>query len=148
MVHAGLSRPAGLRRHRDFPVRRLDAVDAAGDDGVLARGAQLGDPEDGADRAAGVSGLRVLPLGYAAMAGVNLAFGVLGVNFEWQDPRRMVRGTVGCLSPIASIAALGICLVFFVGPVFGAPLLGLPAAAGRVVGLALGTEIGRASCRE
>jgi ABC-2 type transport system permease protein len=86
-----------------------------------------------------VFGLLVVALCYAAMTGVNLAFGVLGANFQWEDPRRMVRGTAGCLSTIASVAALGICLAFFVGPVFAAPLLGLPALAGKVVGLALGT---------
>ena len=86
-----------------------------------------------------VFGLLVVALCYAAITGVNLAFGVLGANFQWEDPRRMVRGTAGCLSTIASVAALGICLAFFVGPVFAAPLLGLPALAGRVVGLALGT---------
>lgn len=86
-----------------------------------------------------VFGLLVVGLCYAAMTGVNLVFGVLGANFQWEDPRRMVRGTAGCLSTIASVAALGICLAFFVGPVFAAPLLGLPALAGKVVGLALGT---------
>jgi ABC-2 type transport system permease protein len=86
-----------------------------------------------------VFGLLVVGLCYAAMTGVNLAFGVLGANFAWEDPRRMVRGSAGCLSTIASIAALGVCLVLFIGPVFGAALLGLPAAAGKLVGLALGT---------
>ncbi len=82
--------------------------------------------------------LLVVGLCYAAITGVNLAFGVLGANFDWEDPRRMVRGTAGCLSAITSLAALGICLAFFVGPVWGASLLGLPAAAGKLVGLALG----------
>ena len=92
-----------------------------------------------------VFGLLVVALCYAAITGVNLAFGVLGANFLWEDPRRMVRGTAGCLSTIASVAALGICLAFFVGPVFAAPLLGLPPAAGRVAGLALGTAACAAS---
>jgi len=86
-----------------------------------------------------VFGLLVVALCYAAMTGVNLAFGVLGANFQWEDPRRMVRGAAGCLSTIASVAVLGICLVFFVGPVLVAPLLGLPALAGKVAALALGT---------
>jgi ABC-2 type transport system permease protein len=86
-----------------------------------------------------VFGLLVVALCYAAMTGVNLAFGVLGANFQWEDPRRMVRGTAGCLSTIASIVALGVCLVLFVGPVFGAAVLGLPPAAGKVAGVALGT---------
>ena len=96
----------------------------------VVRGVALGDV---------VFGLLVVALCYAALTGVGLAFGVMGANFAWDDPRRMVRGTAGCLSSIASIAALGICLVLFVAPVFGAGLLGLPPAAGKVAGLALGT---------
>jgi ABC-2 type transport system permease protein len=85
-----------------------------------------------------VFGLLVVALCYAAMTGVNLAFGVLGANFEWQDPRRMVRGTAGCLSTIASVVVLGLCLGLFVGPVFGATLFGLPESLGKLVGLLLG----------
>ena len=95
----------------------------------IARSVVLGDV---------IYSLLVVALCYGAMTGVNLAFGVLGANFAWEDPRRMVRGTAGCLSTIASIAALGICLVLFVGPVVGAAWLGLPAPAGKLVGLVLG----------
>lgn len=82
--------------------------------------------------------LVVVVLCYGAITGVNLAFGVIGANFEWDDPRRMVRGAAGCLSALASAVALGICMALFVGPVFGATLLGLPSAAGKLVGIGLG----------
>jgi hypothetical protein len=85
-----------------------------------------------------VFGFVAVGLCYAAVTGVNLAFGVLGANFDWQDPRRMVRGTAGCLGSLASVVALGLCLVFFLGPAFGAAMIGLPAWIGRVVGLVLG----------
>lgn len=85
-----------------------------------------------------VFGLLVVSLCFAALTGMGLAFGVIGANFEWEDPRRMVRGTVGCLGSLASIAALGLCLALFVGPVLVAPVIGVPAAVGKVVGLALG----------
>jgi ABC-2 type transport system permease protein len=85
-----------------------------------------------------IFGLLVVGLCYAAITGVNLAFGVIGANFQWEDPRRMVRGSAGCLSTIASIAALGICLSVFIGPVLAATLLGAPATIGKIVGLALG----------
>ena len=82
--------------------------------------------------------LVVVVLCYGAITGVNLAFGVLGANFEWDDPRRMVRGSAGCLASLASLAALMICLGLFVGPVLGAALLGLPSAAGKLVGIGFG----------
>jgi ABC-2 type transport system permease protein len=85
-----------------------------------------------------IFGLMVVGLCYAAMTGVNLAFGVVGANFEWEDPRRMVRGSAGCLGTLASVIALGVCLAFFVGPVLGVEWLGLPAAVGKLAGLALG----------
>jgi ABC-2 type transport system permease protein len=96
----------------------------------IVRGVAVGDV---------IFGLLVVALCYAALTGIGLAFGVMGANFEWDDPRRMVRGTAGCLSSMASIAALGVCLLFFIGPIFGAGLIGLPALAGRVLGLTLGT---------
>ena len=82
--------------------------------------------------------LVVVVLCYGAITGVNLAFGVVGANFEWDDPRRMVHGAAGCLSALASAVALGICMALFVGPVFGAMLLGLPSLAGKLVGIGLG----------
>jgi len=80
----------------------------------------------------------VVGLCYAAVTGVNLAFGVAGAVFDWEDPRRMIRGGSGCLSTIASLLALGVCAVFFVAPTLAAGFLGLPAALGKVAGLALG----------
>jgi hypothetical protein len=53
----------------------------------------------------------------------------------------MVRGSAGCLSTIASIAALGVCLVAFIGPVFAATLLDVSATIGKIVGLALGAAV-------
>jgi hypothetical protein len=50
----------------------------------------------------------------------------------------MVRGSAGCLASLASLAALMICLGLFVGPVLGAALLGLPSAAGKLVGIGFG----------
>ena len=82
--------------------------------------------------------LLVVVLCYGAITGVNLAFGVLGANFEWDDPRRMVRGGAGCVAAMASALALGLCLGLFVGPVLVAGLIGLPAAVGMLAGLLLG----------
>ncbi len=77
----------------------------------------------------------------AGVTGVNLAFGVTGAVFNWEDPRQMMRGSSGCLSSLSSAACLPVCLVFFAAPVFGATLLGLPEIIGQVVGLVLGGAV-------
>lgn len=82
--------------------------------------------------------LIVVMLCYGAITGVNLAFGVLGANFEWDDPRRMVRGGAGCLAALASGVALVLCMGLFISPVLAAAMLGLPATAGKLVGIGLG----------
>jgi ABC-2 type transport system permease protein len=56
----------------------------------FVRGIDLGDA---------VFGMLVVALCFAALTGIGLAFGVIGANFEWDDPRRMVRN--GRLSGIA-----------------------------------------------
>lgn len=109
-----------------LPVVGLGAVFMIGIS--IARSVAVGDA---------IFGLLVVGLCYAAITGIGLAFGVLGANFEWQDPR-MARGTVGCLSPIATIAALGLCLILFMGPIFAAGLIGLPSVAAKAIGLVLG----------
>ena len=80
----------------------------------------------------------VVGLCYAAVTGVNLAIGVVGAVFDWEDPRRMIRGASGCLSTIATMLALGPCLAFFLAPAFAAAFFDLPPAVGKIAGLALG----------
>jgi len=85
-----------------------------------------------------VFSLVVVAACFAAATGVNLAFGIAGAVFEWEDPRQMQRGAAGCLSFIASTAGVGVCVLLFFGPVIGAALLGLSAPAGQLAGVALG----------
>jgi ABC-2 type transport system permease protein len=77
----------------------------------------------------------------AGVTGVNLAFGVTGAVFNWEDPRQMVRGTSGCLSTLSSAACVAVCLLFFAGPVFAATLLSLPEIVGQIAALALGGAV-------
>jgi ABC-2 type transport system permease protein len=83
----------------------------------------------------------VVALCLASVTGVNLAFGVTGAVFNWEDPRQMLRGSSGCLSSLSSAACLPMCLLFFAGPVFGATLLGLPEIVGQIAGLVLGGAV-------
>jgi ABC-2 type transport system permease protein len=83
--------------------------------------------------------LVVVVFSVAGVAGLNLAFGIVGANFEWEDPRRISQGVMGCLGALASGVSLLICLIFFFGPPILSDVFGSPAAIGRLIGLVLGS---------
>jgi ABC-2 type transport system permease protein len=83
-------------------------------------------------------GTLVVALALAGAVGVNLAFGVAGANLEWDDPRHMVRGSVGCFGSIAGMAYMGIAAVLFIGPAVLVPALGGSIAVGEAIGLVAG----------
>ncbi len=59
----------------------------------------------------------------AGNAGLNLAFGIIGANMNWQDPRHMQNASAGCLGSLASIIYLPVALLlFFLPPVVVEPL--------------------------
>jgi ABC-2 type transport system permease protein len=80
----------------------------------------------------------VVALTVAGITGLNLAFGIIGANFEWDDPRRIPQGALGCLGFLVSGICLLICLVFFFGPTILFGFLSLPTLLGRLVGILLG----------
>jgi ABC-2 type transport system permease protein len=83
--------------------------------------------------------LVVVLLTLAGLAGVNLAFGVVGANFEWEDPRKIRQGGAGCLNALASIAFLVISLGLFFGPSLVLGLFKISPAIGQWIGLLLGS---------
>ena len=83
-------------------------------------------------------GLAVVSLIMAGTAGLNLAFGVAGANFNWEDPRRITQGSYGCLGSLVSMAFLVTSLALFFGPDLLTRLLGAPQALGQLAGLVLG----------
>jgi ABC-2 type transport system permease protein len=83
-------------------------------------------------------GLAVVALSIIGAAGINVAFGVTGVNLTWEDPRRMNPGLSGCFSMLLSFLYLGVSVVFFFGPPILLSALGLPEWAGQAIGLLLG----------
>jgi ABC-2 type transport system permease protein len=83
-------------------------------------------------------GLAVVALSIIGAAGVNVAFGVVGVNLTWDDPRRMSSGLAGCVSVPASMLYMAVVVMLFFGPPVLLPALGLPEWAGQLIGLALG----------
>jgi hypothetical protein len=63
-------------------------------------------------------GLFIAAASIAGMAGLNLAFGVLGAKFDWDDPRRMSAGGSGCVGAMVSVIYLALSLgLFFILPV-------------------------------
>jgi ABC-2 type transport system permease protein len=85
--------------------------------------------------------MAVVALCLAGATGINIAFGVLGAKMDWEDPRQMVRGSVGLLSAIVSFIYLPLCLVLFLGPSFLTAFLSLPAWVGSAAGLTLGGSV-------
>jgi ABC-2 type transport system permease protein len=85
--------------------------------------------------------LVVVALSVAGVGSLNLAFGVVGANFEWEDPRRISQGVMGCLGALVSGVCLLACLIFFFGPPILFEIFASPAAIGRLIGLALGSIV-------
>jgi len=77
----------------------------------------------------------------AGLGGINLAFGVRGVNLTWTDPRKMENGVAGLVGTIASILYQLTTLVLFFGPPLGLPLLGISEGTGMLVGLLAGGTV-------
>jgi hypothetical protein len=86
-------------------------------------------------------GLLVLALAMAGVVGVNLAVGVFGANFEWDDPRRMSRGASGCLGTIIGFLYLGLSQLLYFAPPVAASVVGFPAQYGQIAGLLLGGSL-------
>ncbi|HLC35273.1 MAG TPA: hypothetical protein VJJ70_09810 [Anaerolineales bacterium] len=83
-------------------------------------------------------GMAVVALALAGGAGVHLAFGVAGANLEWEDPRHMVRGSVGCIGSFAGMAYVALAAACFIGPAVVVPLLGGSAGVGQAIGVVVG----------
>lgn len=86
-------------------------------------------------------GMLVLTLCLAGMAGILLAFGVTGANFNWEDPRRINAGKMGCLGSLVSMLYLPLNLAFFLGPLVLAVFLHFPAVYAYLAGGVLGTGL-------
>jgi ABC-2 type transport system permease protein len=82
--------------------------------------------------------LAVVALTSAGTAGLNLAFGVLGANFAWDDPRKISMGSIGCLGALLSFLFLFITLGLFFGPALLVGALGGAQVIGQFIGLLLG----------
>ena len=95
----------------------------------------------------GRSGIEALPYNWVALAGtvgalcaVYLAFGTVGANLTWEDPRQVTRGTMGCIGWVAGTATAGIIAGVFSGfPLLA--LLGVPVVLAQGLGLTVGLTL-------
>lgn len=85
--------------------------------------------------------LLVVLMCLAGLNGITLAFGVAGANFTWEDPRRMNAGIKGCMGSLVAVVAVPIIFGLFVGPLWIASALNLPAIYGYLVGALLGGAV-------
>ncbi len=74
----------------------------------------------------------------AGMDGILLAFGVLGANFKWEDPRKMSAGGLGCLGQILTMLYLPLAFGLFIGPLWLVSTFNFPQVYGYLAGAVLG----------
>jgi Putative ATP-binding cassette len=86
-------------------------------------------------------GLLATTLCQAGMCGILLAFGAMGANFTWTDPRRMNAGSIGCLGQILTALFLPLSFSTFIGPLALAAVFRWPLSVGYLVGGIAGTII-------
>jgi hypothetical protein len=77
----------------------------------------------------------------AGQAGINLTFGVYGARLDWEDPRRMNRGSTGCVSSILGLVYLGVAWGLFFVPAALVPMLGGAPWLGQALGLLMGGTV-------
>jgi len=88
-----------------------------------------------------VYSLIVMLMCQAGTAGLLLAFGAVGANFNWDDPRKMNAGSMGCLGQIATMLYLPVAFGAFIFPLGLAGLLRLPIVYGYLAGLLFGVTV-------
>ncbi|MEW5941171.1 MAG: hypothetical protein AB1750_16020, partial [Chloroflexota bacterium] len=82
--------------------------------------------------------LVVFILSLAGMTGLLLGSGAAGANLEWDDPRKMNAGILGCLGQFITMLYLPVALALFIGPLGLAVALQVSPVYGYLAGLAFG----------
>ncbi|MBE3038430.1 MAG: hypothetical protein IMZ62_06430 [Chloroflexi bacterium] len=77
----------------------------------------------------------------AGMNGILLAFGALGANFKWEDPRKMSAGNLGCLGQFLTMLTLPLAFGLFIGPLWLVSAFNWPQVYGYLAGFILGVGV-------
>jgi len=86
-------------------------------------------------------GLIALLMVQAGTTGILLSFGAVGANFNWEDPRRMNAGSLGCLGQIITMLYLPVSFGLFVIPLGLASFFRVSMLYGYLAGLVLGVGV-------
>ncbi|MDP2995167.1 MAG: hypothetical protein Q8N46_08625, partial [Anaerolineales bacterium] len=77
----------------------------------------------------------------AGLNGILLAFGALGANFKWEDPRKMSAGNLGCLGQFLTMLTLPLAFGLFIGPLWLVSAFNWPQVYGYLAGFILGVGV-------
>ncbi len=77
-------------------------------------------------------------LSLAGMNGLMLGFGAGGANLQWDDPRKMNAGALGCLGQFLTMLYVPVAFALFIGPLALATFSLLPEIVGYLGGLLFG----------
>jgi ABC-2 type transport system permease protein len=77
----------------------------------------------------------------AGMTGILLSTGAPGARFDWDEPRKMNAGSIGCLGQIVTIAFLPLAFGLFIGPLWLASFFQWPVPYGYLAGGILGVAV-------
>jgi hypothetical protein len=85
----------------------------------------------------------LLAMGFclAGITGILLGFGTAGAKFDWDDPRKMNAGNLGCLGQIITMAFVPILFGLFIGPLLLVSIFSWPQVYGYLAGAILGAAL-------
>jgi ABC-2 type transport system permease protein len=85
--------------------------------------------------------LLAVTLSMAGMNGIMTAFGAAGANFNWDDPRKMSAGALGCVGQVVTMLILPLTFGLFIAPLGLAAAFKLPQIYGYLIGAIFGSSI-------
>jgi hypothetical protein len=77
-------------------------------------------------------------LSMAGLTGLTLGFSAAGANLNWDDPRKMNAGALGCFGQIVAFGFLPIVFLLFIAPIGLVSFFQLPEIVGYGAGLFIG----------
>ena len=77
----------------------------------------------------------------AGMNGILLGFGAAGAKFDWDDPRKMNAGSMGCLGQAITMVFLPLAFGLFIGPLFLVTVFHWPLIYGYLAGGIVGVAV-------